>query len=150
MRTLLALLLTLPTFCSITLAADGDDVLRLLLAKSPFVVQGKIENDPAAIRYEAGVNIYVCKFTVTQVLHGDVELKNEIPQVSIIRFEWGFGDRHPLLRRDAECILFLKPTTNSPKWETSDPWLGFQHASPAMAAAVKSLSAEKQKSAAAK
>ena len=126
-------------------ADEDDDTLKFYLSKSPLVVVGKIVDHPFGTRYEAGVLNHICKVSVTEVLHGDANLKDKNLTVRIVRYELGSADRHPLIRKDAECILFLKPTTNMPSWETADVWFGIQHPSPMMANALAQHSPRKNR-----
>ena len=142
MRIALTLLLLITSCCSVAPAADGDDTLRLLLSKSPLIVVGKIEEHSLGARYEAGVANHLCTVSVTEVLHGDPNLKDKDLKVNIVRMEYDAKDRHPLIRKEAECLLFLTWTKNTPSCETSDAWFGIQHASPAMTKALAQLSAE--------
>jgi hypothetical protein len=63
--------------------------------------------------------------------------------VNIVRFELVEKDKSPLLKKDAECILFLKNVSpDKPVWRTVDMWFGLQPASLWLARALKRLDAE--------
>jgi hypothetical protein len=53
-------------------------------------------------------------------------------------------DRHPLIKKDAECILFLKkqPPGNIPRLASADYWCGVQHPSPWMFKSLRRLAGE--------
>ena len=71
-------------------------------------------------------------------------MKGKGIRVNIKRFERVGKDKHPLIKKDAECILFLKNAKpNFPDWETADYWFGLQHPSPSMARSLKRQSAKK-------
>ena len=123
---------------------DGDDTLKSFLSKSDLVVMGKITYEPFFNSDEFGVLNYNCEFRVQDVLKGDAKLKGRVIKINIIRFEKDAKDKHPLIKKDGECILFLKrPTPNIPEWVTTDFWFGVQHPSPWMASSLKRLAAEK-------
>ena len=123
-------------------ADDSDDTLKFYLSKSDLVVLGRILNDPLAISGRDGVPNYICEFKVSDVLKGDEKLKGETIRVNIVRRELNKKDKHPLIKKDAECILFLKKADNAmPSWETADFWFGIQYPSPVMAKSLKRLAA---------
>ena len=106
-QTILALL----TISFLFLAAhadEGDDTLKFCLSKSDLAVLGVIVSEPTAISDEAGVFNHICDYKVSDVLKGDASLKGKTIRVNIVRFELDKKDRHPLLKKDGECILFLK------------------------------------------
>ena len=138
---ILACALLAPT---LSFADASDDTLKFYLSKSDLVVQGTILNEPAGLFDEAGVPNYYCEFSVSDVLKGDSELKGKTIKVNIIRFEMDKKDHHPLIKKNAECILFLKKTKgNVPSLETADFWFGVHHPSPWMARSLKRLAKEK-------
>ena len=123
---------------------SGDDTLKSFLSKSDLVVMGKITSEPIGITSEAGVPNYICEFRVQDVLKGDGKLKDQVIKVNIVRFEMDAKDKHPLIKKDGECILYLKSATpNTPSWVTADFWFGVQHPSPWMARSIKRLAAKK-------
>lgn len=125
-------------------ADSSDDTLKFYLSKSDFLVMGKITSEPISINDEAGVPNYICEFRVQDVLKGDGKLKDQVIKVNIMRFEMGAKDKHPLIKKDGECILFLKSAApNTPSWVTADFWFGVQHPSPWLARSLKRLTAEK-------
>lgn len=126
-------------------ADSSDDTLKFYLSKSDFVVRGTIANHPEAIFDEIGVPNYYCEFKIADVLKGDAKLKDKTLKLNIMRFEMDKKDRHPLIKKDAECIVFLKKQTKGtvPHWFTADFWFGIQHPSPWMAKSLKRLAKEK-------
>ncbi len=122
----------------------GDDTLRSFLSKSELVVLGKITSEPIGIIEESGVPNYFCEFRVQDVIKGDGKLKDQVIKVNITRFEMDSKDKHPFIRKDGECILFLNSTASiTPSWVTADFWFGLQHPSPWMAQSLKRIAAEK-------
>jgi hypothetical protein len=122
----------------------SDDTLKLLLSKSELVAMGKITSEPDSIIEELDVPNYICEFRIKDVLKGDGKLKDQVIKVNIVRFEMDANDKHPLIKKDGECILFLKRTTpSSSSWVTADFWFGLQHPSPLMAQSLKRRAAEK-------
>jgi len=127
--------------------ADSFDTLKFLLNKSDLVVLGKIASVPLGFSTEAGVVNYVCDFEVSDVLKGDDAVDGKTIKITIIRFEQNEKDRHPLVKREAQCIVFLKeqPRGSTPHWNTADVWFGIQYASPWMARTLKQLAKESSK-----
>ncbi len=124
--------------------SGADDTLKYYLSKSDLAVHGIIVSEPLAAFREAGVPHYNCDFKVSDVLKGDASLKGKTIRVHIIRFEMDEKDRHPHLKKDGECILFLKGASpDVPSWVTADFWFGVQYPSPCMASSLKRLAAEK-------
>jgi len=122
----------------------GDDTLKSFLSKSDLVVMGKITSEPIGMIFESGAPNYICEFRVQDVLKGDGKLKDQVIKVNIMRFEMDAKDKHPLIKKDGEGILFLKSATpNTPAWVTADVWFGVQHPSPWMAGSLKRLAAKK-------
>ncbi len=131
---------------SMARADDGDDTLKFYLSKSPLVVVGKIVDEPQGIIDRAGQPNYVCQFSVTEVLKGDTKLVGETLGVNIVRYEGDKQDKHPLLHKNAECILFLKGVSpDRPIWRTVDVWFGMQQPSPWMARSLARLALSEQK-----
>jgi hypothetical protein len=125
------------------IADDGGDTLRGWLAKAELVVAGTITNEPVAIQFDSGFARYPCDVKVDDVLKGDATVAGKTISVNIVRFELDAKDKHPLVKKDAECILFLKNVNpDKPVWQTADMWFGFQPASPWLARALKRLDAE--------
>jgi len=121
----------------------GDDTLKYFLSKSDLVVMGKIVSDPIGINHELGVPNFICDFRVQDVLKGDGKLKDQVIKVNITRFEMEPKDKLPVIKKDGECILFLKrEEPNVPTWGTADFWFGVQHPSPWLARSLKRLAAE--------
>ena len=130
---------------AIAKADNSDDTLKFYLSKSDLVVLGNIISIPVAFMSESGVPNYNCKFKVADIIKGDNSLKGKIIEVCILRFEIHKKDHHPLIKKDAECILFLKKTSQGtvPAWVTSDFWFSVQYPSPWMVRSLKRLSKEK-------
>ena len=128
----------------VTTNADAsNDPLKLLLSKSDLVVLGTITNEPIEIELESGVPNYICEFQVEDVLKGDTTLKGRVIAVNIMRFEMEAKDKHPLIKKGSECILFLKADKpHIPSWVTADFWFGVQYPSPWMARDLKQLALE--------
>ncbi|MEI9896475.1 MAG: YfbK domain-containing protein [Chthoniobacter sp.] len=121
-------------------ADGGDDTLKFYLSKSDIVVLGTIVSEPIGIVDEVGVVNYVCDFKVSETLKGDVPAKDAVTRVTIVRFERDATDRHPLIKKGGECILFLKKTAGAtPALQTADFWFGVQYPSNWMGSAVKRL-----------
>lgn len=122
---------------------SGDHTLKAFLSKSDLVVTGAITSEPIGINHELGVPNYISEFRVKDVLKGDGSLKDQSIKVNIQRFEMDPKDKHPLIKKDGECILFLKNAApNTPSWVTADFWFGVQYPSPWMARSLKRLAAE--------
>ena len=126
---------------TIAKADDSDDTLKFYLSKSDLVVLGNIISTLGAITSESGVLNYNCKFKVADVIKGDNSLKGKIIEVCILRFEIHKKDHHPLIKKDAVCILFLKKASQGtvPAWITSDYWFSVQYPSPWMVRSLKRL-----------
>ena len=122
-------------------ADDSDDTLKRWLSKSELVVLGTIVSEPIGFFSEAGVPHYSCQFKVSDVCKGDSKLKDKTINLSIARFEMHKKDHHPLIKKGAECILFLKNvgTEKKPGWVTTDFWFGIQHPIPWMAKSLTRL-----------
>ena len=121
-------------------ADSSDDTLQFYLSKSDVVLQGTIVNHPAGVIDEVGVPNFYCEFKVSDVLKGDAKLKATTVRVNIVRFEMKKKDHHPLIKKDAECILFLKRSKNNvPRLQTADFWFGVQHPLPWLAKSLKRL-----------
>jgi hypothetical protein len=127
-----------------TVATDENNhPLKVLLSKSDLVVLGTITNEPIEIQLESGVPNYICRFQVEDVLKGNTTLKGRVIAVNIMRFEMEAKDKHPLIKKGSECILFLKADKpQTPSWVTADFWFGVQYPSPWMARDLKQLAAE--------
>ena len=131
-------------FAGSLFADDGDETLRGWLAQAKLVVAGTITNEPIGITHETGVPNYLCDFKVAEVLKGDATLAGTTTSVNIVRFELDAKDKSPLLKKNAECILFLKNVSpDKPVWQTADVWFGLQPASPWLARSLKRLASEK-------
>ena len=142
-----AALLTLAClgFLSVSVLGDSsDDTLTFYLSKSDIVIQGTILNEPAAMIREDGVPNFHCEVKVSDVLKGDPKLNGTNVNVNIVRFEKDKEDHHPLIKKDAECILFLKQARDSSVGlETADVWFGVQHPFPWLARSLKRLAKQK-------
>ncbi len=127
-------------------AADSsDDTLEFYLSKSDVVLRGTILNGPAGVIDESGVPNFYCEFKVSDVLKGDAKLNGTTVKVNIVRFEMDKKDHHPLIKKDAECILFLKQSKNNvPSLKTADFWFGVQHPFPWLARSLKRLAKEQE------
>jgi hypothetical protein len=144
MRTL-AGALTLLTFTQgVCLADAGDDTLRFYLSKSKLVVLGAIATEPVGYSSERGVLNYVCEFKVSEVCKGDDAWQGKSIRITIMRFEMAKEDRDPLVKKGAECILFLnqQPAGDLPPWVTADVWFGIQHPSPLLSKSLTRLAKE--------
>jgi hypothetical protein len=128
-------------FPMVAQADSGDDTLAYFLSKSELVVIGTLKDEPVGVFTENGVPNYVCDFAVSDVLKGDNALRGKTIRVNIVRFEDDEKDRHPLIKKDAECIVFLKKQSEGtiPRWATADFWFGLQYPSPWMAKSLKRL-----------
>ena len=125
---------------------DADDeISKFFLSKSDLVVMGRITAEPFPFMDEVGVPNYLCEFQIKDVIKGDVEMKDQLIKLVITRIELVPADKHPLIKKDGECILFLKkaPPQNKPSWVSADFWFSVQHPSPTMAASLKRLAAAK-------
>jgi len=142
-----------PLLCSLCLllfqrltlarADDGDETLRGWLSQAELVVAGTITNEPIGITHETGVPNYLCDFKVAEVIKGDATLTGKTIPVNIVRFELAAKDQSPLVKKDAECILFLKNVSpDKPVWQTVDAWFGVQQRSPMLVRSLKRLDAE--------
>ena len=123
---------------------SGDDTLKYYLSKSDRVVVGKITSDPIGIVDESFAPHYTCEFQVQDVLKGEGKWKGQVIKIDISRFEMDAKDKHPLIKKDGECILFLKiAAPDTPSWVTADIWFGVQHPSRSMVRSLKRLAVEK-------
>lgn len=121
-------------------ADEDDDTLKYYLSKSDCVALGTIASEPIGISSEAGVVEYVCDFKVSESFKGDGVTNGVMTRVVIVRFERGASDRHPLLKKGGECILFLNNASPSiPKWRTVDFWFGIQYPNSLMGRSLKRL-----------
>jgi hypothetical protein len=121
-------------------ADTDDDTLKFFLSKSELVVVGKITTEPFGLITEVGVPNYSCEFKIHEVLKGDAALKGQVIRINIKRFERTNKDKHPLIKKDSDCIVFLNSDRpNIPHWVTSDFWFGLQHPSESMMCSLKRL-----------
>jgi len=138
-----AILAFILALISLAHADDGDDTLRRWLASADLVVRGQILAEPIGIIHETGVPNYICEFKVTEVMKGDAGLAGKVINVNIVRFELDAKDKHPLIAKNAESILFLRDAGNAtPAWQTVDVWFGVQHPFPWLARSLRRLVAE--------
>lgn len=143
LRTLILLWVT--CFSAVVMADDGDDTLKHYLSKSSLVFVGKISEHPRGGFTNDTVNVsYGLKFSVTEVLQGDQRLVGKTIDFTLVRYQLSPKDQHPLMKKDAECILFLKQSSNTQRWETADVWFGMQPESPSLVKSLKRLLAEQQ------
>ena len=147
MKHISILITTLVLLGNVCHAAGSDDTLRLFLSKSDLVVLGTIVTEPTGVFSEAGVPNYICQFKVSDVCKGNAELKGKTIRVNIMRFEMDKKDHHPLIKKDAECILFLKNRGEGaiPQWVTTDFWFGIQQPIPWMVKSLKRLAMQDKK-----
>ncbi len=123
-----------------TFADEGDDTLKYFLSKSDCVASGTIISEPIGVVYEAGVVEYICDFKVTEVLKGDAMTNGVTARVVIVRFEQDASDRHPLIKKGGDCILYLKTASGSiPKLRTADFWFGVQYPNSSLMRSLKRL-----------
>jgi hypothetical protein len=141
MKTLAIVALSFVLAQSVCHADNSDDTLRFYLSKTDLVVLGTIMSEPMGIFHEDGVPNYICQFKVSDVCTGDAKLKGKTIKVNIKRFEMNKKDHHPLIKKDAECILFLKQESDTtiPQWATTDFWFGVQHPFPWLVKSLKRL-----------
>jgi hypothetical protein len=132
---------------SVCVADDGDDTLKRWLSRSDLAVVGTIVSEPVGIISERGVPNYICEFKVSDVCKGNAKIKDETINVNIMRFEIDEKDKHPLIEKGAESILFLKkgPKDSTPSRTTSDFWFGIQHPMPWMVNSLKRLAKQEAK-----
>jgi hypothetical protein len=141
----LVLSLILTSLLTLTCRADeSDDTLKFYLSKSDLVVVGRIVSEAGAVIWEFGVPNYICDFEIQDVIKGDENPKDKKIKVNIMRFEMDKEDKHPLIKKDSKCILFLKKTGNdTPSYKTADFWFGIQYPFPWMIKSLKRLAKEK-------
>ena len=143
-RTMLALTVMGILRAALAFGDSGDDTLAYYLSKSALVVMGSLQNPSGGARDEMGVISYAGEFRVDYVLKGDAALKGSTIRIALRRYELDEKDRHPLIKHEGDCILFLrKAEANQDAWETVDYWFGVQPASAAMARALKRLAKDK-------
>lgn len=147
MKTTLTAAVALVLTAVVCLADDSDETLVRWLSRSDLVVLGMIVTEPTGITSELGVPNYICEFKVSDVCKGDMDLKGKIIRGNIKRFEMKKEDHHPLIKRDSECILFLKMEGNGtvPQWVTADFWFGIQQPIPWMVRSLKRLAKQETK-----
>jgi hypothetical protein len=132
------------THIAVVATDASNEPLNLLLSKSDLVVLGAIANEPTEITLESGVPNYICAFQVEDVLKGDAKLQGRAIAANIVRLEMEAKDKHPLVKKGGECILFLKTDKSStPTWVTADFWFGVQYPSPRMARELKQMASKK-------
>jgi len=139
--------LALGSWTAMAFADESDDTLRFYLSKSDLVVLGTIVTEPIGLSGEAGVVNYVCDFKISEVCKGDAGLQGKTVWVNIGRFEADKKDIHPLVKKDAEALLFLKKTSGEagPHWGTADFWFGVQRPMPWMARSLARLAGTAKK-----
>lgn len=145
MRRLTSLLAPIFLFSVASTKGDGgDETLKFFLSKSDLVVMGKFTAEPDGHTTHPGVLQYLCEFQIQDVLKGNTGLKNQAIKLVLTCFEVTSEDKHPLVNKDGECILFLNqaPPQNKPPWRSADFWFGVQPPSPTMAASLKRLAVE--------
>lgn len=121
-------------------ADDSDDTLRFYVKKSDIIVSGAVVSEPKGLVDESGIINWVCTFKVAETLHGS-KPDAEMIDVNIVRFGIDAKDRPSYLKKDAECILFLKNVAKAekPAWKTADFWFGIQPRFPMMERSIKRL-----------
>lgn len=144
MKHILLFSLACIALCPFAAKADTDDeTLSYYLSKSDTVIRGKIGSKLFRMVTEGGAPIWFCDYEVTEVLKGDVKLVNTTVMVKIRRFENNEEDRHPLIEKGSESILFLKTSSGKPALETADFWFGVQHPNTFLTFRIKVLEAER-------
>lgn len=115
--------------------------LRFLVDRSDLVVVAQIVDEPIRHNTVIGPFQYNCKISIKRVMKGDKQWKGKEIEVGLLRIEKSAKDRHPLITKDARCMLFLKHELGEGfvKWISADPWLGVQYPSSVMADALAQL-----------
>jgi hypothetical protein len=160
------MLITLSVFASFALplaATDRDDTIKRLFESSELIVAGRITSDPVVSHSVEDKELvrYTFEFKASRILRNYTFQSKSIPRppakeasikVQVSRVERRVSDRCPLLRKDGECVLFLrykfvwKKTGPSSSEETveldglSDRWLGIQPHSSALITHLEALS----------
>ena len=114
--------------------------MTFYLEKSDLVVEGQIVSAPWGVTSELGVVRYGFEFQVAEVYKGDPKLKGQKFPVSIKRFVFEEGDKHPLIEKNAKCVLFLKTSKGKPSWREADMWFAIQHPNKMLGRALQRLS----------
>jgi hypothetical protein len=139
----LLILLFLPLSISLGVANNTDEPFKSYLAGADLVVTGKITSDPSCLIGEASLLNSICEFRVSGTLNGDTELEGQIIHGYFERFEMDITNKHRLIKKDGECIRFLKePALGPPSWATADYWFGMQEMSPWMTYSLKRLTTD--------
>ena len=125
-------------------ADESDATLLYYLSKSDLVVLGSIVTVPSGSSFHVSIQESSCDFEISDVLKGDPQFKGSTIKVNIKRYLMDKKDLHPLIEKDAECILFLKKASGRtiPQWVTADFWFGIQHPFPWLAKSLKRLAEE--------
>ena len=138
-RTISMVALVLATWAGVSRAAD--DTLCFSLGRSELVVLGSFTSELLAVSDELGVVDYSGDFKVEQVLKGDARVAGKTMKVSVVRFEMGPDDKHPLVAKAGRCILMLTSARGAtPAFVTADEWFGVQPPWPWLARDLKRLS----------
>jgi hypothetical protein len=127
-------------------ADDSDGTLQFYMNQSDLIVSGTIVFEPEGFATEDGVINWICKFKVKDTLHG-AKIESDTIDVNIVRFEIHKKDHPAYLKKDAECILFLKNVskTEKPSWKSVDFWFGIQPYFPMMERSIMRLSKQQAK-----
>lgn len=142
MKRIAPLFLVIIGFLLTTARAEShDDTLAFYLSRSDLVVSGTISTEPLGITLADGVVDHICKFAITDVVQGDAKLKKQTVNVNIVRFQCKKDDEHPLIKKGANVILFLKkcPAGTTHRWESADVWFGIQPSNSMMVRMMKRL-----------
>ena len=140
--------------CAISAVASGLDwedytlgALRFLLDRSDLIVVATIMNEPTRHTTEPGPFQYNCKIAIKRVMKGDNSLEGKQIEVGFVRGERSAEDRHPLITKNAGCMLFLKRELGEGfvKWISADLWLGVQPVNSVMADALAELAEQEDK-----
>jgi hypothetical protein len=122
-----------------------SELLRLLVSKSELVVTGKFLGIAGPHIGPSGFATYPCEFKIQEVLKQNAKLQAAQIHVNIERVEreGDAKDKHPLLKKDSECILFLKKDPNTENWINVEYWFAIQPANPSMTDEIKDFSKQK-------
>ena len=124
-------------------AAEEDDVLKVLLAKSDYVLSGEIASDPKASEEEGGIVKYKLEFEVKSAPWVHKDWKEGIPSekitLQISRVELGNGDKLSYFKKGERCILFIKVRKDAGE-DLADTYLGVMPYGPSLVRHISTLS----------